>query len=132
MNLSADSAPSLPPSQAMHERTSASKLSVTPPPHTHTPTQGLHERAVEYFRRALRLNPSYLAAWTLMGHEYMEMKNTAAAIGGGCWCRAPPTHTATATAQLPCRNSPTAASHDHPAHSPPSSFSACRIVQTGR
>ena len=45
------------------------------------PPQGLHERAVEYFRRALRLNPAYLAAWTLMGHEYMEMKNTAAAIG---------------------------------------------------
>ena len=36
---------------------------------------------MEYFRRSLRLNPSYLAAWTLLGHEYMEMKNTAAAIG---------------------------------------------------
>ncbi|KAK3868893.1 hypothetical protein Pcinc_025751 [Petrolisthes cinctipes] len=39
-----------------------------------------HEKAVQYFQRALRLNPHYLAAWTLMGHEYMEMKNTNAAI----------------------------------------------------
>jgi anaphase-promoting complex subunit 8 len=42
--------------------------------------KGQHEKAVEYFRRALRLNSRYLAAWTLMGHEFMEMKNTAAAI----------------------------------------------------
>ncbi|GIL54052.1 hypothetical protein Vafri_9607 [Volvox africanus] len=42
--------------------------------------QGSHEKAVEYFRRALRLDPRYLAAWTLMGHEYMEVKNTPAAI----------------------------------------------------
>ena len=39
-----------------------------------------HEKAVQYFQRALRLNPHYLAALTLMGHEYMEMKNTNAAI----------------------------------------------------
>ncbi|GAB6022910.1 Anaphase-promoting complex subunit 23, variant 2 [Chamberlinius hualienensis] len=39
-----------------------------------------HEKAVLYFQRALKLNPNYLSAWTLMGHEYMEMKNTAAAI----------------------------------------------------
>ncbi|GAX85404.1 hypothetical protein CEUSTIGMA_g12820.t1 [Chlamydomonas eustigma] len=39
-----------------------------------------HEKAVEYFQRALKLNPDYLAAWTLMGHEYMEMKNTSAAV----------------------------------------------------
>lgn len=32
-----------------------------------------------YFRRALRLDGAYLAAWTLMGHEYVELKNTAAA-----------------------------------------------------
>lgn len=42
--------------------------------------QGQHERAVEFFRRALKLNRHYLAAWTLMGHEYMELKNTQAAI----------------------------------------------------
>lgn len=39
-----------------------------------------HERAVLYFKRALRLNRRYLAAWTLMGHEFVELKNTEAAI----------------------------------------------------
>jgi len=39
-----------------------------------------HEKAVTYFRRALKINRSYLAAWTLLGHEYLELKNTHAAI----------------------------------------------------
>jgi len=39
-----------------------------------------HEKAVKYFRRATQLDRSYLAAWTLMGHEYVEMKNSHAAI----------------------------------------------------
>ena len=39
-----------------------------------------HGKAVLYFQRALKLNPNYLSAWTLMGHEYMELKNTNAAI----------------------------------------------------
>ncbi|XP_069755316.1 cell division cycle protein 23 homolog isoform X2 [Narcine bancroftii] len=39
-----------------------------------------HEKAALYFQRALKLNPRYLGAWTLMGHEYMEMKNISAAI----------------------------------------------------
>ncbi|KAL6722028.1 Anaphase-promoting complex subunit 8 [Lecanora helva] len=39
-----------------------------------------HEKAVIYFRRALTLDRSFLSAWTLMGHEYIEMKNTHAAI----------------------------------------------------
>ncbi|KAJ8973599.1 hypothetical protein NQ317_010036 [Molorchus minor] len=39
-----------------------------------------HAKAVLYFRRALKLNPQFLSAWTLMGHEFMEMKNTNAAI----------------------------------------------------
>ncbi len=39
-----------------------------------------HEKAVMYFRRALTLDRNYLPAWTLMGHEYIEMKNTHAAI----------------------------------------------------
>ena len=51
--------------------------------------QAQHERAVEAFRRALRLNPNYLSAWTLMGHEYVELHNASAAIGkgrgGGAW-----------------------------------------------
>ena len=39
-----------------------------------------HEKAVQYFRRALTLDRRFLSAWTLMGHEYVEMKNTHAAI----------------------------------------------------
>ncbi|TDG46546.1 hypothetical protein AWZ03_006984 [Drosophila navojoa] len=39
-----------------------------------------HHVAISYFQRALKLNPKYLAAWTLMGHEFMELKNTNAAI----------------------------------------------------
>ncbi|KAL4180143.1 hypothetical protein AMTRI_Chr13g90650 [Amborella trichopoda] len=39
-----------------------------------------HEKAVLYFRWALRLNRKYLSAWTIMGHEYVEMKNAPAAI----------------------------------------------------
>ena len=39
-----------------------------------------HEKAVQYFRRALMLDRNFLSAWTLMGHEYIEMKNTHAAI----------------------------------------------------
>ncbi|KAL6583875.1 anaphase-promoting complex component apc8 [Orobanche minor] len=42
--------------------------------------KGQHEKSVMYFRRALKLNKNYLSAWTLMGHEYVEMKNTSAAI----------------------------------------------------
>lgn len=48
-----------------------------------SPPQLQHSRAVECFRRALRLNPRYLSAWTLMGHEYVELKNAPAAIGEG-------------------------------------------------
>lgn len=39
-----------------------------------------HEKAVNYFRRALTLDRTCLSAWTLMGHEYIELKNTHAAI----------------------------------------------------
>ena len=39
-----------------------------------------HEKAVMYFRRALTLDRNFLSAWTLMGHEYVEMKNPHAAI----------------------------------------------------
>jgi len=39
-----------------------------------------HEKAIQYFRRALTLDRSCLSAWTLMGHEYVELKNTHAAI----------------------------------------------------
>lgn len=39
-----------------------------------------HEKAVIYFRKALKVNRNYLAAWTLLGHEYLELKNTNAAV----------------------------------------------------
>ena len=42
--------------------------------------KGQHEKAVTYFSRSLKLNWKYLGAWTLMGHEYVEMKNPSAAI----------------------------------------------------
>lgn len=45
-----------------------------------------HEKAVVYFRRALMLDRNFLSAWTLMGHEYVELKNTQAAIE--CYRRA--------------------------------------------
>ena len=42
--------------------------------------RGDHHKAVVYFQRAIKLDKKYLSAWTLMGHEYLEMKNTNAAI----------------------------------------------------
>ena len=39
-----------------------------------------HEKAILYFKRALKLESRYLSAWTLMGHEYVELKNPAAAV----------------------------------------------------
>lgn len=39
-----------------------------------------HNKAIVYFNRALQLKPSHISAWTLIGHEYMEMKNTSAAV----------------------------------------------------
>lgn len=42
--------------------------------------RGDHHKAVVYFKRAIKLDNKFLSAWTLMGHEYLEMKNTNAAI----------------------------------------------------
>ncbi|KIK63088.1 hypothetical protein GYMLUDRAFT_41400 [Collybiopsis luxurians FD-317 M1] len=39
-----------------------------------------HVKAIKYFRRATQLDRTYLSAWTLMGHEYVEIKNSHAAI----------------------------------------------------
>lgn len=39
-----------------------------------------HTKAIVYFQRAIRKDPSYLAAWVLMGHEFGELKNTKAAL----------------------------------------------------
>jgi anaphase-promoting complex subunit 8 len=37
-------------------------------------------KAIQYFKRSLQLNRDYLPAWTLMGHEFVELKNSHAAI----------------------------------------------------
>lgn len=42
--------------------------------------RGDHDRAVHYFQRALKLDRHYLSAWTLMGHELLELKKVSAAI----------------------------------------------------
>ena len=42
--------------------------------------KGQHEKSIVYFKRALKLNKSYASAYTLMGHEYIELRNTNAAI----------------------------------------------------
>ncbi|KAG5177193.1 hypothetical protein JKP88DRAFT_350801 [Tribonema minus] len=42
--------------------------------------KGEHHRAIMYFSRALRLNHKFHEAWTLLGHEYLELKKTGAAI----------------------------------------------------
>jgi anaphase-promoting complex subunit 8 len=39
-----------------------------------------HERAIIYFQRALKANPKFLSAWTLMGHECLELRNISAAV----------------------------------------------------
>ena len=49
-------------------------------PGNHYSLRSEHEKAVKYFRRATQLDRTYLSAWTLMGHEYVEMKNSHAAI----------------------------------------------------
>lgn len=43
-------------------------------------SRGDHSKAILYFKRALLLNRDYLPAWTLMGHEFVELKNSHAAI----------------------------------------------------
>ncbi|KAF9268939.1 TPR-like protein [Marasmius fiardii PR-910] len=44
--------------------------------------RGEHPKAIKYFRRAVELEPRFLSAWTLLGHEYVEVKNSHMAI----WC----------------------------------------------
>ncbi|KAH3663738.1 hypothetical protein OGAPHI_005140 [Ogataea philodendri] len=39
-----------------------------------------HQKAIMYYKRALALNRNCLSAWTLMGHEFVELKNSHAAI----------------------------------------------------
>jgi tetratricopeptide (TPR) repeat protein len=42
--------------------------------------KGEHDRAVLHFKRALRADPENPVAWTLIGHECLEMKNAPAAV----------------------------------------------------
>ncbi|CAM9358434.1 unnamed protein product [Ascophyllum nodosum] len=42
--------------------------------------KGKHEKAVMYFLKALKVDRRCLSAWTLMGHEFVELKNSGAAI----------------------------------------------------
>lgn len=42
--------------------------------------KGDHAKAVVYFKRAIKLDYSFLPAWTLMGHEHLEMKSIPSAI----------------------------------------------------
>lgn len=41
---------------------------------------GDHTKAAVYFKRAISLDRNFLAAYTLLGHEYLELKNIASAI----------------------------------------------------
>ncbi|KAI3402311.2 CDC23 [Candida oxycetoniae] len=45
-----------------------------------------HEKSIVYYKRALMLDKNCLSAWTLMGHEFVELKNSHAAIE--CYRRA--------------------------------------------
>ncbi|CAD7969652.1 unnamed protein product [Amoebophrya sp. A120] len=42
--------------------------------------KGEHEKAVSYFHRALQINRQFVPGYILMGHEFMEMKNSALAV----------------------------------------------------
>jgi anaphase-promoting complex subunit 8 len=42
--------------------------------------KGDREKAIESFSRALKLDPNYSPAWTLLGHEYVDSCNPKAAI----------------------------------------------------
>ncbi|KFY45953.1 hypothetical protein V495_02721 [Pseudogymnoascus sp. VKM F-4514 (FW-929)] len=39
-----------------------------------------HEDAIHYFRLALQLDRNFASAWTLLGHEYVKLRNSHAAI----------------------------------------------------
>ena len=41
---------------------------------------GNHVQAAKYFQRAISLDRTFLPAYTLLGHEYLELKNVTSAI----------------------------------------------------
>lgn len=43
-------------------------------------SRGDHTKALKSFKKAVLLNREYLPAWTLLGHEWVELKNSNAAI----------------------------------------------------
>jgi hypothetical protein len=51
-----------------------------PHPGNHHSIRAEHEKSFMYFMRVTQLDRTYLSAWTLMGHECVEMKNSHAAI----------------------------------------------------
>ncbi|TFK54436.1 TPR-like protein [Heliocybe sulcata] len=46
----------------------------------HFSSRNDHAKATEYYLRATQLDRTYLSAWTLLGHEYIEQKNAHAAV----------------------------------------------------
>ncbi|CCA74733.1 related to CDC23-Subunit of anaphase-promoting complex (cyclosome) [Serendipita indica DSM 11827] len=46
----------------------------------HYSLRGENEKAIKYYRRAVLLDQNCIAAWTLLGHAFVEMKNAHAAI----------------------------------------------------
>ena len=47
-------------------------------------------QSVLYFQRALKVDKRCRSAWTLMGHEFLELKNPPAAIGAPSPASLPP------------------------------------------
>lgn len=41
---------------------------------------GLHDKSANYFKQTIRLNPTWIHAWTLLGHEYIELKDLGSAV----------------------------------------------------
>lgn len=41
---------------------------------------GQHKQAAEHFQRAIKLDKNFLAAYTLLGHEFLEIKNVTRAV----------------------------------------------------
>lgn len=42
--------------------------------------RGNHNMAIVYFQRAVRLDKNNPSAWILLGHEFLELKNSSMAI----------------------------------------------------
>ena len=42
--------------------------------------KGEHPKAIAFFKRALKLDNGYLPVYTLMGHEFLEMKIISSAV----------------------------------------------------